>query len=119
MMTASFKTLLRRGALKLASLAAAGLVLGVAYGWAVERLYSSGTRAGFWLGAAHGALMPAALPSLVMGRDVPIFAVEHTGRGYKLGYIAGIDLCGAVFFGLAFRRAPLDPVSKASRDTPQ
>ena len=47
--------------------------------------------------------MPAALPSLVAGGDVPIFAANNTGRNYKLGYIAGINLCGLIFFGLAFR----------------
>jgi hypothetical protein len=37
-----------------------------------------------------------------MGQDVPIYAPTNTGRGYKLGYIAGINGCGLVFFGLTF-----------------
>jgi hypothetical protein len=48
--------------------------------------------------------MPVALPSLLLGRDVPIYAPINTGRTYKLGYIAGINLCGLVFFGAAFRQ---------------
>jgi hypothetical protein len=47
--------------------------------------------------------MPAALPSLLAGEDAPIFAANNTGRNYKLGYIAGISLCGLIFFGMAFR----------------
>ena len=43
------------------------------------------------------------MPSLLEGEDVPIFAANSTGRNYKLGYIAGINGCGLIFFGLAFR----------------
>jgi hypothetical protein len=39
-----------------------------------------------------------------MGKDVPIFAQNNNGRIYKVGYIAGINLCGLLFFGLAFSR---------------
>jgi len=53
---------------------------------------------------AHGALMPMALPALLMGRDVEIYAKNNSGRVYKLGYIAGINLCGLVVFGGAFWR---------------
>ena len=87
---------------KVASLAVAGLVFGLAYEWAAPRLYRPDTVAGFWLGTLHGALMPVAAPSLLLGRDVPIYAPANTGRIYKLGYIAGINSCGLVFFGLAF-----------------
>jgi hypothetical protein len=89
---------------KVASLLVVGVVFGYAYGWAAPRFYRPETPAGFWLGALHGALMPIALPSLLLGQDVPIYAVSNTGRIYKLGYIAGINLCGLVFFGLAFRK---------------
>lgn len=82
-----------------------GLLLGWVYAWAAPRLYRAENTAGFWLGTTHGALMPVALPSLLMGQDVPIYAPTNSGRGYKLGYIAGINLCGLVFFGLAFRPA--------------
>jgi hypothetical protein len=94
---------LRRWATKAFSLVAAGVLFGLVYGWAAPRLYRPEVQAGFWLGSAHGALMPIALPSLLVGQDVPIFTANNTGRTYKLGYIAGINLCGLVFFGLAFR----------------
>jgi hypothetical protein len=42
------------------------------------------------------------LPALLMGNDVPIYAVPNQGRHYKIGYIAGINLCGLTFFGAAF-----------------
>jgi hypothetical protein len=87
---------------KIASLVVAGLVFGLAYNWAAPRFYRPDQPAGFWMGALHGALMPVAAPSLLMGQDVPIYATANTGRGYKLGYIAGINGCGLVFFGLAF-----------------
>ena len=96
------KTRLRKWTVKLTSLLVAGLVLGLVYDWAAPRLYRAEAPAGFWRGVAHGGLMPVALPSLLLGRDVPIFAVTNSGRSYKLGYIAGINLCGFIFFGLAF-----------------
>jgi len=79
-----------------------GLLLGWIYAWAGPRLYPANTRFGFPWGMAHGACMPMALPALAMGHDVSIYAAQNTGRGYKLGYIAGINLCGLVFFGGAF-----------------
>jgi hypothetical protein len=94
---------LRTWGIKLIQLALAGVLLGFGYKEAVPRLYHPETSAGFRLGAVHGFLMPAALPSLLEGEDVPIFAANNTGRNYKLGYIAGINLCGLIFFGLAFR----------------
>ena len=88
---------------KVLSLVVAGIVLGWAYEWAAVRFYQADHAAGFWRGTMHGALMPAALPSLLLGKNVPIFAGNNTGRAYKLGYIAGINACGLLFFGLAFR----------------
>jgi hypothetical protein len=58
-------------------------------------------------------LMPVALPSLLLGKDVPIYAERNQGRIYKLGYIAGINACGFVFFGLAFWR-PSRPSARAA-----
>jgi hypothetical protein len=92
-----------RLARKALSLVVAGIVLGWAYQWAAVRFYQAEQKAGFRQGIMHGALMPAALPSLLLGKDVPIFAANNTGRTYKLGYIAGINACGLIFFGLAFR----------------
>lgn len=89
---------------KAATLTLVGLLLGLSYDWAVPRLYGPEAVAGFRRGVLHGALMPVALPSLLLGKDVPIYAATNTGRTYKLGYIAGINLCGLLFFGLAFRR---------------
>jgi cytosine/uracil/thiamine/allantoin permease len=95
---------LRRLGARVASLVLVGLVFGCAYQWAVPRFYRPEASAGFWQGTVHGALMPTALPSLLLGNDVPIYAARNTGRSYKIGYIAGINLCGLIFFGLAFRR---------------
>ena len=90
--------------MKIATLVIFGLVLGFAYDWAAPRFYGPGRVPGFGLGVLHGALMPVALPTLVMGNDVPIYAANNTGRIYKIGYIVGINLCGLTFFGAAFRQ---------------
>jgi len=95
---------LKRLAVKAATLILLGLVLGFGYDWAAPRFYGPERVAGFRLGILHGALMPVALPSLLLGKDVPIYAERNQGRTYKLGYIAGINACGFVFFGLAFWR---------------
>jgi hypothetical protein len=60
--------------------------------------------AGFLRGMAQGALMPGALPNLLVGNDIPIYAANNTGRTYKLGYTCGVNACGAIFFGLFFWR---------------
>jgi hypothetical protein len=39
-----------------------------------------------------------------VGRDVVIYSVNNTGVTYKLGYTAGVNSAGAVFFGLFFWR---------------
>ena len=62
------------------------------------------TAAGFGQGMLHGALMPCAMPHLIFGRDVNIYATNNNGRPYKLGYTVGVNSCGAVFFGFAFWR---------------
>ncbi len=95
---------LKRWTVKIVTLVAAGLILGFAYAWVMPRFYGPERQAGFRLGVLHGALMPVALPSLLLGQDVPIYTNNNTGRTYKIGYIAGINLCGLVFFGLAFRQ---------------
>ena len=56
-----------------------GLLLGAAYDWAAARMYGPDRLPGFRLGVLHGALMPVALPTLLMGRDVPIYAASNTG----------------------------------------
>lgn len=106
---------------KLAGLALAGIVFGWGYSWAEPRYYKTREPAGFWLGALHGALMPTALPCLLMGRDVPIFTADNSGRPYKIGYIAGINFCGLVFFGISFwnprRHAAPSPQNQMVRAT--
>ncbi len=94
-----------------------GLVLGFGYDWAAPRFYGPGQVAGFRLGILHGALMPVALPSLLLGKDVPIYAEKNEGRIYKLGYIFGINACGLVFFGSAFWR-PSRVSAKAPERSP-
>jgi len=81
-----------------------GLFLALGYGWAKPRFYKPERVAGFGVGMLHGALMPMALPTLLIGEDAPIYAPNNAGRIYKLGYIAGINLCGMLFFGFAFSR---------------
>jgi len=60
--------------------------------------------AGFGKGVLHGVLMPAALPNLLFGKDVSIYAPNNTGRTYKLGYTVGVNGCGLIFFGFFFWR---------------
>lgn len=97
---------LRRGVTQALRLVLVGLLFGWFYAWAAPRFYPRQERPGFALGMLHGALMPMALPSLLLGKDVPIYASDNRGRSYKLGYIAGINVCGFLFFGLAFTRPP-------------
>jgi hypothetical protein len=99
---------LRRVLTKAASVVLTGLLLGFAYDWAAPRFYHSEQAPGFPMALLHGALMPVALPSLLMGKDVPIYSPAATGRIYKIGYICGINLCGLLFFGLMFRPARED-----------
>ena len=77
-------------------------------GWALNRSAATLNRdlrpAGFGRGMVHGALMPLALPNLLVGYDVAIYAVINNGRPYKLGYTLGVNLCGLIFFGLFFWR---------------
>ena len=48
--------------------------------------------------------MPMAMPNLLVGRDVMIYSQNNTGVMYKLGYTAGVNGCGAIFFGVLFWR---------------
>jgi hypothetical protein len=101
----TLKTLLTKAAI----LIVVGLLLGWVYAWASPRVYPRESALGFRYGVVHGGLMPMALPSLLMGQDVEIFASNNSGRGYKLGYIVGINLCGLIFFGSAFWRPRAKP----------
>jgi hypothetical protein len=89
---------------KITILVLLGVLLGLGHGWAASRLYSPTRVAGFHTGVVEGALMPAAMPSLLMGKDLPIYAPNNTGRAYNIGFLLGINMCGTVFFGVAFWR---------------
>ena len=88
--------------IKIIALTAISLGLVFAQGWAAPRYYQPDYVAGFYTGMLEGALMPAALPGLLAGHDLPIYAPNNLGRAYKIGYILGLNTCGTFFFGVAF-----------------
>lgn len=98
----------RSGVARWAIRAACVLAVAACIGWGLNRSAAAFERnprpAGFSLGMVQGALMPLALPNLLMGKDVVIYAPNNTGRTYKLGYALGVNLCGLVFFGVFFWR---------------
>jgi len=105
---------------KVVTLAVVGLVFGWLYDRALPWAYPPEKPVGFNYGVLHGAMMPIALPTLLMGKDVTIFDGNNSGRGYKIGYICGINLCGLIFFGLAFYRPNrTGPPTSASFDKSQ
>jgi hypothetical protein len=89
---------------KIAAILIVSALLGWAYGWSSSRAFPKDEPFGFGYGMLHGALMPLALPSLLLGRDVVIYATDNSGRFYKIGYICGINVCGLAFFGSLFWR---------------
>jgi hypothetical protein len=101
---------------KIATLAIVTVVFGWLYGWASPWAFPEKQTAGFGYGILHGALMPIALPSLVIGKDVPIYATDNSGRLYKIGYICGINLCGLAFFGPLFWRPKRVEITKTNFD---
>ena len=84
------------------------ILLAFVIGWILNRVAQQldrGNRpAGFVRGLVQGALMPASMPNLAIGHDVVIYAVNNTGVFYKLGYTMGVNVCGALFFGLFYWR---------------
>lgn len=75
--------------------------------WAQKGMKSSGPNSepsGFVHGIVHGAMMPLALPALLLGQDPALYQTHNSGRPYKLGYTTGVNLCGAIFFGSAYSR---------------
>jgi hypothetical protein len=80
------------------------VVFGWLYSWASPWAFSKNHAAGFRDGLLHGAMMPLSLPSLVIGRDVPIYNTNNSGRTYKIGYICGVNICGLAFIGPLFWR---------------
>ena len=93
-------------------------LMGAAMDWSVKRSRPD-QPAGFCWGFVHGALMPAALPTLCTGRDVTIYAPHNTGVSYKLGYTMGVNGCGALFFGLAFLRPRNTKPDAAQKNQPR
>jgi len=96
------RTILR----KVVTLIIVGVIFGWIYAQASPWMFPRETQAGLGYGLAHGALMPMALPSLLLGKDVEIYSANNSGRLYKIGYTIGINICGIVFFGSAFWRPP-------------
>lgn len=94
------------------------VLLGWLYAWASPWAFPKNKTSRFAHGLLHGALMPMALPSLVMGSNVEIFATDNSGRSYKIGYICGINICGIVFFGPLFWR-PKRTVTKTNCEKSQ
>ena len=89
---------------RLAGIIVAGILIGSVLHFMARRVHQSSQPAGFKIGLLHGALMPLAWPNLAVGDDVTIYAEANTGRPYKLGYTAGVNGCGLLFFGLLFWR---------------
>src|SRR6185503_10546394 len=83
---------------KIVLFVAVAVFFGWVYGWVSPRMFPGETRFGFAHGVLHGAMLPLALPTLVMGQDVELFGTNNTGRTYKIGYICGLNLCGLIFF---------------------
>lgn len=89
---------------RIVSFVAVALVVGWGETKIGEAVCNRAEPAGFFIGAVDGALMPLSLPVLLLGKDVPIYAEKNVGRLYKLGYVLGVTLCGAIFFGVFFKR---------------
>lgn len=84
------------------------VVLAFAIGAVLNRVAASiesrDQPAGFGRGVIQGALMPMAMPNLLLGRDVVIYSANNSGVAYKLGYTVGVNGCGALFFGVLYWR---------------
>ena len=84
------------------------ILLAFVIGWTlnlISRRLDRGPRpAGFARGLVQGAMMPAAMPNLLIGYDVAIYSANNNGIFYKLGYTMGVNACGAIFFGAFYWR---------------
>ena len=81
------------------------VVIGLVTGGIARHESQREVPAGLGAGLVHGAAMPCMLPGLLLGHDAFLYASMNTGRTYKLGYTLGVNLCGALFFGLVYRRS--------------
>ncbi len=95
---------LRVAAIRLAVYLCLAFAIGAILNRVATSLQHSAHPAGFGRGLLQGALMPMALPNLLVGRDISIYSQLNTGVKYKLGYTAGVNVCGAVFFGVLYWR---------------
>ncbi|MDX1951592.1 MAG: hypothetical protein SFY81_05375 [Verrucomicrobiota bacterium] len=93
-----------RVALRILMLILITYCFGLALHYSVSKSNEGETTAGFGRGLLHGALMPGGMPSLLLGKDVVIYATNNNGRMYKLGYTMGVNVCGALFFGYTYWR---------------
>jgi hypothetical protein len=95
-------------ALRLTARIALIIVVTYGFGWVLNKSATSSDArpepAGFGRGMLHGALMPGAMPSLLLGKDVVIYSSNNNGRLYKLGYTCGVNAMGAFFFGSFYLR---------------
>ena len=89
---------------RLVSVIAFAALVGFVMRHALTALERSSRPAGFTRGMLQGALMPCALPNLLIGQDVSIYNENNVGVPYKLGYTCGVNACGAIFFGVFFLR---------------
>ena len=101
---------------KIATFLVASALVGWFYGWSSPRAFPKNKTFGFGFGMLHGALMPLALPSLLLGENVQIFAADNSGRLYKIGYICGVNACGLGFFGPLFWRPRRSVAGQKSQD---
>ena len=101
---------------KIATVLVASALVGWFYGWSSPRAFPKNKTFGFGFGMLHGALMPLALPSLLLGENVQIFAADNSGRLYKIGYICGVNACGLGFFGPLFWRPRRSVARQKSHD---
>lgn len=79
-------------------------VVGLILENSTKLIYETEKPAGFGRGLLHGAIMPLAMPNLMVGRDMTIYSPVNTGRTYKLGFTVGVNGCGLLFFGFFFWR---------------
>ncbi len=97
------------------------LVVASLLGWVEHHsaayLSQSTQPAGFAKGILQGATMPLAMPNLIVGDDVTIYAPVNTGRSYKFGYTLGVNGCGLLFFGYFFWR--VNRLRKAAFTSPK
>ena len=83
---------------------AVAFCIGLILNQIARSLEKSHQPAGFARGLLQGALMPMAMPNLLVGNNVTIYAENNTGVTYKLGYTTGVNSCGTIFFGFFFWR---------------